>query len=59
VSEPQTNSVFDLPPDDAEEARLDAVADAEIDAGRGVGHERVRDWVMQRAKGTKIAPPTA
>jgi len=31
----EPRSVFDIPPDEAEEARLDAQAEAEIDAGAG------------------------
>lgn len=55
--EPQ--SILDLPLDEAEEARLDAEADAEIDAGRGVPHERVHKWLLKLAKGEKVPPPTA
>ena len=52
-------SILDLPLDEAEEARLDAEADAEIDAGRGVSHERVREWLLKLAKGEKVPPPKA
>jgi hypothetical protein len=38
--ETETMPILDLPFDEAEEARLDA--DAEIYAGKGVTHERVR-----------------
>jgi predicted transcriptional regulator len=55
----QTKSVFNLPPDAAEEARLDARADAEIDAGQGVPHERVREWLAKLAKGERTPVPTA
>ena len=55
--EPQ--SILDLPLDEAEEARLDAEADAEIDAGKGVPHERVREWLLRLAKGEKVPPPKA
>ena len=37
--------VFDMPVDEEEEARLDALADAEIDAGLFVTHERVVEWL--------------
>lgn len=33
-----TKSVFDVPLDGADEARLDAEAEAEIDAAKGVPH---------------------
>lgn len=52
-------SIFDTPLDDAEEARLDAVADAEIEAGKGVPHARVREWLLKLAKGEKAPPPSA
>ena len=53
------SSIFDLPPDEAEEARLDAIGEAELDAGQGVPHERVREWLARRGKGEKVSPPTA
>jgi predicted transcriptional regulator len=52
-------SIFDAEPDEAEEARLDAVAEAEIDAGLGVPHERVRAWLAELARGERIPPPKA
>ena len=55
----ETKSIFDLPPDEAEEARLDAIGLAELDAGQGVPHERVREWLIRRGKGEKVMPPTA
>jgi len=51
-------SIFDTPLDDAEEARLDAIADAEIDAGKGVPHEVVREWLAKLAKGERVPPPS-
>ena len=55
--EPQ--SILELPFDEAEDARLDAEADAEIQAGKGVPHERVREWLLKLAKGEKVPPPQA
>lgn len=55
----KTGSVFDTPLDDVEEARLDALAEAEIEAGQGVPHERVTEWLLRRAKGEKASVPTA
>jgi predicted transcriptional regulator len=51
--------MFDPSPDDAEEAPLDAIGEAELDAGQGVPHERVREWLARRGKGQKVPPPTA
>ncbi len=59
MAEPEPKSILDLPLDEAEEARLDAAADAEIDAGLGVPHERVREWLLRLAHGEKVPPPTA
>jgi predicted transcriptional regulator len=55
----ESKSVFDTPLDDAAEARLDAIADAEIDAGAGVPHEKVREWLTKLAKGERVPPPSA
>jgi hypothetical protein len=52
-------SVFDTPSDEAEEARLDAVADAEIDGGLGVPHTKVREWLLELVEGKRTQPPTA
>jgi predicted transcriptional regulator len=59
MASPEAKSVFDTPLDSAEEARLDAIADAEIDAGKGVPHEKVREWLEKLAKGEKVPPPAA
>jgi hypothetical protein len=49
--DPEPISVFDMPLDDAEEARLNAIADAEIDAGKGVPHEVLRIlWVRHMSR---------
>ena len=57
VGEPETTSIFDIEPDAALEARLDAEAEAEIDAGKGVSHERVREWLAKLGNGEKCLPP--
>jgi hypothetical protein len=46
----EARSVFDTPQDDSDEARKDAVADAEIAAGGGVPHEQVRQWLAKLVK---------
>jgi predicted transcriptional regulator len=56
---PKRASVFDLPPDDAAEARADAAAEADVKAGRVVPHERVREWLARLVKGEKVPPPSA
>jgi hypothetical protein len=40
MAEPETNSIFDIPSDDAEETAGNALADVEIDAGLGVPHDK-------------------
>ena len=43
--------------DDDIEARAIAEADAEIDAGKGVPHAKVREWLLRLAKGEVVPPP--
>jgi predicted transcriptional regulator len=59
IAENETKSILDLPLDEAEEARLEAEADAEIDTGKGVPHERVREWLLKLIRGEKVPPPEA
>ena len=59
MADADINSVFETPLDDAEEARLEALADAEIDAGQGVPHAKLREWLAKLAKGESVPPPTA
>jgi len=58
MAELATNSIFDIPLDETAEALADAKAEAEIDAGQGVPHERVRAWLLQLGKGENVPPPT-
>jgi predicted transcriptional regulator len=51
MAEPELKPIFATPPDAAHEARLDAEAEADFAAGRVVPHERVREWLLQLAKG--------
>jgi predicted transcriptional regulator len=51
----EQKSVFDEIDEDAE-ARAIAEAEAEIDAGKGVPHEKVREWLLKLANG-EVAPP--
>ena len=48
----RTASLLDLPQDDAD-------ADAEIEAGMGIPHERVRDWLLKLAAGEQVPLPAA
>jgi hypothetical protein len=48
MAETEPKSIFDIPPDDAE-----------IEAGKGVPHERVREWLARLGRGKKVPPPTA
>jgi predicted transcriptional regulator len=46
MADTEMKSIFDTEPDEAEEARLDALADAEIEAGQFVTHDRVVEWLQ-------------
>jgi hypothetical protein len=39
------------------EAEAHAVAEAEVDAGKGIPHEKVREWLLKLARGEIIPPP--
>ena len=52
----EVKSVFDEI-DPAEEARAIEEAEAEIDAGKGVSHSKVRQWLRKLAKGKFVPPP--
>ena len=56
MPEADTNPDDHVPTDGVEEARLDALADVEIAAGKGVPHSRVREWLMKLARGERDAP---
>ncbi len=45
---PKVESAVDIPPDEAEEARLDAAAEAAYKAGRVVPHAKVVEWLKSR-----------
>ena len=57
MAETETKSICDPPIDEAEEARLDAEADAEIEAGKGVPHARVRAWLESWGKPNELPCP--
>lgn len=53
----EAKSSFDLPLDDAEEAQLDAVAEAEIEAGEFVPHDTVSEWLKSWGKPNELPCP--
>jgi len=52
----ETKSVFDEIDSDIEARAIDE-AEAEIDAGRGVPHAKVRKWLLRLVKGEIVPPP--
>ncbi len=50
----EVKSVFDQIDDEAE---AQAIAEAELDAGKGIPHERVREWLLKLARGEITPPP--
>lgn len=59
MAEPELKSIFDLEPDAAHEARLDAEAEAAYAAGKFVPHERAVEWLTKLARGERVPPPRA
>jgi len=59
MSATHAKPIVEMPAKEREERRLDALADAEIDAGKGVPHDKVRAWLARLAKGEKVPPPAA
>ena len=59
MADAKQRSILDLPFDPKAEAAADAVADAEIEAGKGVPHERVRGWLLRLVNGDRVPPPEA
>jgi predicted transcriptional regulator len=57
MAETEIKSICDPPLDEAEEARLDAEADADIEAGKGVPHARVRAWLESWGKPNELPCP--
>lgn len=58
TTEPDPKPARETQDDEAEQARLDALAEAEMDAGKGVPHERVREWLLKLAAGERVPPPS-
>lgn len=62
MAEPQTESIFERPLDEAAERAADAAARADIAAGRFVRHEDVVKWLESWGKPDELPcplPPTA
>jgi predicted transcriptional regulator len=59
MSDADKRSIFDMEPDEAQQARLEAEAEAEIEAGKGVPHERVSEWLVKLARGERVPPPAS
>jgi len=57
MADGKNTSIFDIPPDEADEARRDAAADAEIEAGQFVSHDKVVDWLKSWGKPGELPCP--
>jgi predicted transcriptional regulator len=58
MPESKPRSIFDIPPDAATEARLDAEAEADYAAGRVLPHELVREWLKSWGTADELPCPT-
>jgi predicted transcriptional regulator len=52
----KSNRILDETDEDAE-AHAIAEAEAEIDAGKGILHDKVREWLQRLAEGEMLPPP--
>jgi predicted transcriptional regulator len=57
AAEPDPKSIFDMEPDEAHEARLDAEAMADYAAGRIVPHAEVVKWLESWGKPNELPCP--
>lgn len=57
MADTEFKSAFEVAPDEATEARLDAEAEADYQTGRVVAHERVMEWLGKLAKGERVPRP--
>jgi predicted transcriptional regulator len=58
MADTDVKSIFDIEPDEAHEARLDAEARADVAAGRVISHERMSEWLTKLANGERVPPPS-
>ena len=56
MAETKPDSIFDTPQDEAADA-ADAAAEAQIDAGKGVPHGRVKAWLESWGKPDELPCP--
>lgn len=56
MAEPK--SIFDVEPDEAREARLDAEAELAYKSGRVVPHDQVVGWLRSWGTPDELPPPT-
>jgi predicted transcriptional regulator len=57
MAKPDTKSIFSVQPDETEEARLDAEAMADYEAGRIVPHAEVVKWLRSWGKPDELPCP--
>jgi hypothetical protein len=58
MADQEIKSIFDMEPDEAHEARLDAEARADIAAGRVISHARMSEWLKKLATGERTPLPS-
>jgi predicted transcriptional regulator len=57
MADHKEKSIFEIEPDEAEEARLDAEAMAAYHAGQYVTHDRVREWLRSWGTPNELQRP--
>ena len=55
-TQPQPESIFDTPDEEAEEKAL-AEAEAQIAAGQFISYEKIRRWLLSWGKPDELPPP--
>jgi predicted transcriptional regulator len=59
MAENEPKSIFDIEPDEALEALLDAEAEADYAAGRVVPHAKVAEWLKSWGTADELPCPTS
>jgi predicted transcriptional regulator len=59
MADTEMKSIFDIEPDEAEEARLDAEAEADYAAGRVIPHAKIVDWLKSWGTPDELPCPTS
>jgi hypothetical protein len=57
MAKPDTKSIFDGEPNPTDDVRLDAQADAEIEAGQFIPHSKVVTWLQSWSTANKLPRP--